>query len=137
VDVTTDVIDAGEIIAAADERATASDRADAERDLLDQSADNGTLYDADEVSSSVVNDTAVAWTDNVDIDDVAVTEAETAQPVESDAKDDESGVGLGITATNSPDDVDVAVANQGSTATAGVSGRWGDTDGGAVQVTSG
>jgi hypothetical protein len=135
---TTTVISALEIARAADDRSMVDERGEAEDALLGQSADNGVLYDAAEVASSVVDDASVAWTDNVVIENVVIAgrenlDAEAAAEPAGSADD----LGLGLEAESSPGAADTAVANLGSSQLTGVEGRWGDHTRGTVQVAVG
>lgn len=127
--VESSTISSSELVDHRDDRATADERTKAEKQLLEQSADNGVLYDESEVDSAVVGDTAVAWNDSVDVENVVVSTSE-------DSNGEKTVEGLGIEASNGPDAADLAVAEMGSQELVGPTGQWGDVSGGTVQVTN-
>lgn len=120
----TSAITGSELDKAQADPATAKKRDSAEDQLMESSAANGVLYDADDVQSSVVNNTAVAWSESVDLAKVMVTS--TGKQIE----------GIGTVGSNSADDTDVTMADMGSKGLTGKSGTVGDPAGGTVQVTN-
>jgi len=63
-------IDGGTLLQAATNQQTAEERDLVEAAFLEDSANNGRLYDASEVETAVVGDVTVAWPDSVDISEV-------------------------------------------------------------------
>jgi len=123
----TDVyrIDAGTLVRETTNPQTADERDLVEEEFLEDSANNGRLYDASEVEAAVLGDVTVAWPDSVDISHVVA------------ATDDASdAVGLAVVAGNHPTSGDQTLARMGSESMNDVDGQWGDRDGGVVQVTS-
>jgi hypothetical protein len=121
-----ETIDAADLTAASTDPATEDDRAKAADEFMADGANSGVLYDDDEVSSAVVGDTTVAWSDSVDLSKVIVSPGTT---------DDSPIDGIGAIGSNDPNATDVKLTEMGSESLGSVSGQWGNVSGGVVQVT--
>jgi hypothetical protein len=105
---------------------TADERHDVEQAFLQNSANDGRLYDAAEVDTAVIGDTSVAWPNAVDVSKVIT------------ASDSSTGaVGLGVVASNNPSSGDQTLARLGSETLKGAYGQRGDPAGGTVEVWNG